>query len=300
MDTHPSSIPAARTAVRTLVCQLLCGTLLLGSASGCATYSAFFPGSTRTDDAGSTAATSATVVISDESRSDQVARVRANAGSDVVPVDAPRFSESPGDSQATPIAADVPSEDVPRRSEPLGQVFRRLEAALDGSDPGATPPPPPRTRALNISDRADAVSPEPAPVHVDRVVSPGTPERVLPQPVDSGDMLTGPSVAGAAATELVPGDTPSSAVPSPLSSPAVPRQLAASSTLTAVEVTLPDVADWSDESRALVASTAVTGIGVNRPRRPAPWWLTIVGLVVLGGLIGLRRRFGRQRGSEPA
>jgi len=65
----------------------------------------------------------------------------------------------------------------------------------------------------------------------------------------------------------------------------------------AVVVRLPDVTDWSvneaQGSLAMIAGeTATTSGSAAVLTRVVPWWITLIGLVAMVGLIGLSRRFG--------
>ena len=229
--------------------------------------------------------------------SDSPARVRANSAGDVVPVDAPaavagtaQLKDSTTTAAQTQRLAPGASASDPNRPARLesGQVFRRLEAALDGSDSNPSPPPPPLARTIRPF-----------------VKSPGSVTGPI-EPAGGSDSLI-PSPSGTIPRLVIEATSPTTspsppASPSSPSSPSRPRDLDPAPAVAAV-VQLPDVTDWSGNeaqgSQSLLAATtahtshtAAAGGSAAVLTRTAPWWITVIGLVAMVGLIGLSRRFG--------
>jgi len=209
---------------------------------------------------------------------DAPARVRANAGGDLVPIDAPVAGTARVDDAAT--ARTLPGLSVsespmakPERRRPAGfdPAFRRLEAALDDSDAGPPPPPPPKPRTI-------------LPAKI--------PQRVVSQPIrpagGSGILIppSARSVSGFSAEAA-----------SPVSGPSEGPRILEPATATAAVVQLPDVTDWSGTVNptngltVAAGSTSVSGSS-EMARRHVPWWIIAIGMFAMGGLIGLSRRLG--------
>jgi hypothetical protein len=210
--------------------------------------------------------------------SDSAARVRANSVGDVVPVDAPatvagtvRLNDTSSVSEARPGRAVVVE---PKLSSPsgFGPVFRRLEAALDGTDSRPSPPPPPplpRTiRALRTSAPVAKGSIEPAG--------------------GSGSSI---SLSAPTDSEPIVQDTVSQVASAAVST--TPRTLEPAPAIAAV-VQLPDVTDWSSAvpSAGVVSEVSTTSGRAFVVARTVPWWITVIGLVSMFVLIGLSRRLG--------
>ena len=223
--------------------------------------------------------------------SDSPARVRANSAGDVVPVDAPAAVAGTAQLKDSTTTAAQPqrlapgaSASDPNRPARLesGQVFRRLEAALDGSDSNPSPPPPPLARTIRPF-----------------VKSPGSVTGPI-EPAGGSDSLI-PSPSGTIPRLVIEATSPttSPSPPASPSSPSRPRDLDPAPAVAAV-VQLPDVTDWSGNeaqgSQSLLAATtahtAAAGGSAAVLTRTAPWWITVIGLVAMVGLIGLSRRFG--------
>ncbi len=202
------------------------------------------------------------------------ARVRANTAGDVVPVDVPDVA---GDSRlkdvsppesvsgAATVGSTGPSPGH-NRSQEFGRIFMRLKAALAENESRSIIPPPPLPgpkRTPSDSQRHSLFSGSIDPVGGVRTgvrSSNGRRRSLFVEPPG----------------ELVPASVVTAAVVPPLDS----------GELTVIE---------SGSKSAPVQVTAIeAGDGPEPPvvRRPAPWWITVVGLVVMGGLIGLSRRFG--------
>ena len=233
--------------------------------------------------------TASAVTVSDSS-----ARVRANSAGDVVPVDAPaavagtaQLKDSTTTATETQrLALEVAASDPnrPARVE-SGQVLRRLEAALDGTDSNPSPPPPPLARTIRPF-----------------VMSPGAVTGPI-EPAGGSDSLI-PSPTGTIPGLVIESPSPTTfpSFPSASAAPAAPnrpRDLDPAPAVAAV-VQLPDVTDWSGNEAqgslahlaANTANTAATGGSAAVLTRTAPWWITVIGLVAMVGLIGLSRRFG--------
>ena len=201
------------------------------------------------------------------------ARVRANTAGDVVPVDVPDVA---GDSRlkdvsppesvsgAATVGSTGPSPGH-NRSQEFGRIFMRLKAALaENESRSITPPPPlPRPkRAPSGSQRHSLFSGSIDPV---------------------GGVRNGVHSSNGRHRSLFV-EPPDVLVPAPVVAVVVPP-------LDSDELTVTE----ADSKSAPVQVTALgAGDGPELPavRRPAPWWITVVGLVVMGGLIGLSRRFG--------
>ena len=229
--------------------------------------------------------------------SDSPARVRANSAGDVVPVDAPaavagtvQLKDSTTTAAQTQRLAPGASALDPNRPARLesGQVFRRLEAALDGSDSNPSPPPPPLARIIRpfVKSPGSVTGPiEPA----------GGSDSLIPSPSGTLPRL----VIEATSPTTSPSSPEFPAFPAFPASPSRPRDLDPAPAVAAV-VQLPDVTDWSGNeaqgSKSLLAATtaptAAAGGSAGVLTRTAPWWITVIGLVAMVGLIGLSRRFG--------
>ena len=265
MGTDPHS--RCSRAVEALAGLLL--VTVLSASSGCAIA---WPLAGQFDPPAAGNETAAAVTVTDTA-----ARVRANAAGDLVPVDAPAAGTAQiDDSRATRTSPRVSASEAPlaeperRRPAGFGTVFRRLEAALDDSTSGPSPPPPPVPRTTG-----------PASVSR-RVVS-----RLIVPAGGSGSLI--PPTAGSIPEFLTD-------VTSPDDRSETPRILDPAPAIAAV-VRLPDVTDWSitegSGSEAAVAGERPSASGSTAmARRGAPWWITVIGLVVMVGLIGLSRRLG--------
>ncbi|MFP6700719.1 MAG: hypothetical protein VB861_03180 [Planctomycetaceae bacterium] len=209
--------------------------------------------------------------------SDSAARVRANSVGDVVPVDAPatvagtvRLNDASAVSEARPGRAVIVE---PKLSSPsgFGPVFRRLEAALDGTDSRPSPPPPPLPRTI----RALRTS---APVAKGSIEPAG----------GSGSSI---SLSAPADSEPIVQDTVSQVASAAVST--TPRTLEPAPAIAAV-VQLPDVTDWSSAvpSAGVVSEGSTTSGRAFVVARTVPWWITVIGLVSMFVLIGLSRRLG--------
>lgn len=201
------------------------------------------------------------------------ARVRANTAGDVVPVD---VLDVAGDSRVKDVS---PPESVSRaatvgptgpspghnRSQEFGRIFMRLKAALAENESRSIAPPPPLPRPkrdLSGSRRHSLFSGSIDPV---------------------GGLRTGIRSANGRHRSLFV-EPPGELVPAPVVAAVVPA-------LDPGELTGTEAVPISTPARV---TTMEAGDGPEPPavRRPAPWWITVVGLVVMGGLIGLSRRFG--------
>ena len=211
--------------------------------------------------------------------SDSAARVRANSVGDVVPVDAPatvagtvRLNDA---SAASAVSEARPGRAVvvePKLSSPsgFGPVFRRLEAALDGTD-SPSPPPPPLPRTIGPLRTSAPVAKGP--------IEPAGGSR-------SSILLSAPRDS-----EPIVQDTVSQVASAPVSQ--IPRTLEPAPSIAAV-VQLPDVTDWSSAvpSAGVVSEVSTTSGRAFVVARTVPWWITVIGLVSMFGLIGLSRRLG--------
>lgn len=243
--------------------------LVLLASSGCASSGVL---STRATAPPLAVGAQATLFLSDAAPGPPaVARVRANTAGDVVPVDVVdvagdvRVNDGPAPesvSGATRVGVTGPSPDHPRSRE-FGRIFMRLKAALDKNETRSIASP----SLLPQRDRPDS-----------RKYS------LFSEPIDAaGGVRTRPDSSNRRHRSLFV-ETPRDLDPAPV---------------VAAVVRPPDSGDWTGtEESATSTLTRVaameTGEGVETPviRRPAPWWITVVGLVVMGGLIGLSRRFG--------
>ena len=285
MDSHPQSKhPRPRAAA----VGLLLATALCCSA-GCATS---WPvvGQLKTPPPEYNAAGKVTL-------SDSSVRVLANSAGDVVPVDVPAAIAGTAQLKDSATAATArqnsahgvaASEPKRRRGAESGQVFRRLEAALDGSDSNPSPPPPPIARSI----RPVVMSPR-------AVTGPTGPIGPI-EPAGLSDSLIPPPTG--TIPEITIEATSSTISPTSSTSPTFstfskrPRDLDPAPAV-AVVVRLPDVTDWSvNEAQgslaAIAGETATTSGSAAVLTRTAPWWITLIGLVAMVGLIGLSRRFG--------
>lgn len=243
---------------------LLLATALL-AASGCATAWPLAGQLNAPPASGTAAAASVT---------DTPARVRANAVGDLVPVDAPAAVAGTVQIDDSPATANLPRRLVPQaqitepaRRSPTGfdPVFRRLEAALNDTDAGPSPPPPPIPRTTG-----------PAP----------TPQRVVSRPIEP---------AGGSGSLIPPSSASIIGIGVETTSPTTgfsetPRTLEPAPAIAAV-VRLPDVTDWSGTEGPGIGPASASGSS-EMARRHVPWWITLFGLVVMVGLIGLSRRLG--------
>lgn len=197
------------------------------------------------------------------------ARVRANAGADGVPVDAPgragaaRLNDGSGD-RPTVERGLAPAEVGPGtpRSRGFQAAFQRLEAALDGSDTNPAPPPPPLPRSL-------------APPTIRLVAA-------------------GPAVVATATAPQFP--DANNTTPPAVTASGLPRPLNPAPALAAV-IRIPDVTDWSE-----LNDEHPTGRN-DADASPGPfrrWWMVGIGLVVLGGLVRFSGRFLRRGGPRAA
>ena len=212
--------------------------------------------------------------------SDSAARVRANSVGDVVPVDAPaavagtaRLNDA---SAASAVSEARPGRAVvvePKLSSPsgFGPVFRRLEAALDGSDSRPSPPPPPLPRTIR-------------PLRTSAPVAKGSIE-------PAGGSGSSISLSAPTDSEPIVQDTVSQVASAPVST--TPRTLEPAPAIAAV-VQLPDVTDWSSAvpSAGVVSEVSTTSGRAFVVARTVPWWITVIGLVSMFGLIGLSRCLG--------
>ena len=279
MDSHPQSKhPRPRAAA----VGLLLATALCCSA-GCAT-SWSVVGQLKAPPPEYNAAGKVTL-------SDSSVRVLANSAGDVVPVDVPAAIAGTAQLKDSATAATArqnsahgvaASEPKRRRGAESGQVFRRLEAALDGSDSNPSPPPPPIARSIRpvvMSPRAVT-----GPIGPIGPIEPaGLSDSLIPPPTG-----TIPEIAIEATSSTI---SPTSSTFSKR-----PRDLDPAPAV-AVVVRLPDVTDWSvNEAQgslaAIAGETATTSGSAAVLTRTVPWWITLIGLVAMVGLIGLSRRFG--------
>lgn len=273
MDSHPQSKhPRPRAAA----VGLLLATALCCSA-GCAT-SWSVVGQLKAPPPEYNAAGKVTL-------SDSSVRVLANSAGDVVPVDVPAAIAGTAQLKDSATAATArqnsahgvaASEPKRRRGAESGQVFRRLEAALDGSDSNPSPPPPPIARSI----RPVVMSPRAVTGPIGPIEPAGLSDSLIPPPTG-----TIPEIAIEATSSTI----------SPTFSKS-PRDLDPAPAV-AVVVRLPDVTDWSvNEAQgslaAIAGETATTSGSAAVLTRTVPWWITLIGLVAMVGLIGLSRRFG--------
>ena len=279
MDSHPQSKhPRPRAAA----VGLLLATALCCSA-GCAT-SWSVVGQLKAPPPEYNAAGKVTL-------SDSSVRVLANSAGDVVPVDVPAAIAGTAQLKDSATAATArqnsahgvaASEPKRRRGAESGQVFRRLEAALDGSDSNPSPPPPPIARSI----RPVVMSPRAVPGPIGPIEPAGLSDSLIPPPTG-----TIPEIAIEATSSTI---SPTSPTFSTFSKR--PRDLDPAPAV-AVVVRLPDVTDWSvNEAQgslaAIAGETATTSGSAAVLTRTVPWWITLIGLVAMVGLIGLSRRFG--------
>ena len=244
---------------------LLAGTTLLVS-SGCVTA---WP--LAGHDAPPVEQSAATVSVTDVA-----ARVRANAAGDLVPVDAPvaiggtaMVKGSSGSATAKNVAAEPePVDPESRRPVGFGQALSRLEAALQETD---SPPAPPVPRVTTSVKHPEAKVPGAI------------------EPVSSGPVIR-PAVVP------IPQVVVESTVPDELSKTLETPGALKPGLAPAAVVRLPAVIDWSrDESPSAVGSVQATVSRTpptSQVHRHVPWWLTVIGLVGMAGLIGLSRRLG--------
>ena len=197
------------------------------------------------------------------------ARVRANTAGDVVPVDVPDVAgdlkvndDSPPPENVSG-AVTVSSKSSPGHndSQEFGRIFTRLKAALAENESRSIAPPPPLPRAKR--DRPDAKRHSLFSGSIDPVGGVRTRTR--------SSKGRNPSLFAEPPGELVPARVVAAVVPEELT-----------------------VTDTGSKTAPVQVSTMGVVDGAESPvvRRPAPWWITVVGLVVMGGLIGLSRRFG--------
>ena len=202
------------------------------------------------------------------------ARVRANTAGDVVPVDVPDVagdlrvndaSPPPKNvSEAATVSSTNPSSGR-NDSQEIGRIFTRLKAALAENESRSIAPPPPLPRPRR--DLPDAKRHSLFSGSIDPVGG------VRTRPRSSKGR--NPSLFVEPPGELVPARVVAAVVPE-----VVPEVLT--------------VTDAGSKTAPVQVSTIGMVDGAESPvvRRPAPWWITVVGLVVMGGLIGLSRRFG--------
>ena len=202
------------------------------------------------------------------------ARVRANTAGDVVPVDVPDVAGDLRVNDASPTPKNVSGAATVRSTNPssghndsqeIGRIFTRLKAALAENESRSIAPPPPLPRPkrdLPDAKRHSLFSGSIDPVGGVRTRAPSSKGR-------NRSLFVEPP------GELVPGAVVAAVVP-----PVAPDALT--------------VTDAGSITAPVQVNTmgAVDGAGSPAVRRPAPWWITVVGLVVMGGLIGLSRRFG--------
>lgn len=243
--------------------------LVLLVSSGCASSGAL---STRATTASLAGGAEAILFLNDAAAGPPaVARVRANTAGDVVPVDVPdvagdvRVNDGPAAesvSGAARVGVTGPSPDQPRSRE-FGRIFMRLKAALDKNETRSIVSPPPLPKRDHPDSRKHSL---------------------FSEPIDpTGRVRTRPDSSNRRHRSLFV-ETPRDLDPAPV---------------VAAVVRPSDSSDWTgtDESATSTLTRVAameTGEGVETLviRRPAPWWITVVGLVVMGGLIGLSRRFG--------
>ncbi len=211
--------------------------------------------------------------------SDSAARVRANSVGDVVPVDAPaavagtaRLNDASTGSAVSEVRPGRAVVVEPKLSpDGFGPVFRRLEAALDGTDSRHSPPPPPLPRTIRPIQTS-------APVAQGGIEPAGGSRSsiLLSAPTDSDRIVqdTGTQVGLASVSKT-------------------PRTLEPAPAIAAV-VQLPDVTDWSSAgaSAGVVSEVSMTSGRAFVVARTVPWWITVIALVSMFGLIGLSRRLG--------
>ena len=202
------------------------------------------------------------------------ARVRANTAGDVVPVDVPDVAgdlkvndDSPPPENVSGAATVSSTNPSPGHndSQEFGRIFTRLKAALAENESRSIAPPPPLPRSKR--DRPDAKRHSLFSGSIDPVGGVRTRTR--------SSKGRNPSLFAEPPGELVPARVVAAVV-----SPVVPEELT--------------VTDTGSKTAPVQVSTMGVVDGAESPvvRRPAPWWITVVGLVVMGGLIGLSRRFG--------
>jgi len=202
------------------------------------------------------------------------ARVRANTAGDVVPVDVPDVAgelkvndDSPPPENVSGAATVSSKNSSPGHndSQEFGRIFTRLKAALAENESRSIAPPPPLPRSKR--DRPDAKRHSLFSGSIDPVGGVRTRTR--------SSKGRNPSLFAEPPGELVPARVVAAVVP-----PVVPEELT--------------VTDAGSKTAPVQVSTMGVVDGAESPvvRRPAPWWITVVGLVVMGGLIGLSRRFG--------
>ena len=202
------------------------------------------------------------------------ARVRANTAGDVVPVDVPDVAgelkvndDSPPPENVSGAATVSSKNSSPGHndSQEFGRIFTRLKAALAENESRSIAPPPPLPRSKR--DRPDAKRHSLFSGSIDPVGGVRTRTR--------SSKGRNPSLFAEPPGELVPARVVAAVV-----SPVVPEELTVTAT--------------GSKTAPVQVSTMGVVDGAESPvvRRPAPWWLTVVGLVVMGGLIGLSRRFG--------
>ena len=201
------------------------------------------------------------------------ARVRANTAGDVVPVDVPdvagdlKLNDDSPPPENVSGAVTVSSKSSPGHndSQEFGRIFTRLKAALAENESRSIAPPPPLPRPKR--DRPGGKRHSLFSGSIDPVGGVRTRTR--------SSKGRNPSLFAEPPGELVPARVVAAVV-----SPVVPEELT--------------VTDTGSKTAPVQVSTMGVADGAESPavRRPAPWWITVVGLVVMGGLIGLSRRFG--------
>ena len=202
------------------------------------------------------------------------ARVRANTAGDVVPVDVPDVAgdlnvndDSPPPENVSGAATVSSKNSSPGHndSQEFGRIFTRLKAALAENESRSIAPPPPLPRPKR--DRPGGKRHSLFSGSIDPVGGVRTRTR--------SSKGRNPSLFAEPPGELVPARVVAAVV-----SPVVPEELT--------------VTDAGSKTAPVQVSTMGVADGAESPavRRPAPWWITVVGLVVMGGLIGLSRRFG--------
>ncbi|MBO50852.1 MAG: hypothetical protein CMJ69_08695 [Planctomycetaceae bacterium] len=206
------------------------------------------------------------------------ARVRANTAGDVVPVDVPDVAgdlkvndDSPPPENVSGAATVSSKNSSPGHndSQEFGRIFTRLKAALAEKESRSIAPPPPLPRPKR--DRPGGKRHSLFSGSIDPVGGARTRTR--------SSKGRNPSLFAEPPGELVPARVVAAVVP-PVVAEVVPEELT--------------VTDAGSETASVQVSTMGVADGAESPavRRPAPWWITVVGLVVMGGLIGLSRRFG--------
>ncbi len=214
------------------------------------------------------------------------ARVRANTAGDVVPVDVPDVAgdlnvndDSPPPENVSGAATVSSKNSSPGHndSQEFGRIFTRLKAALAENESRSIAPPPPLPRPKR--DRPGGKRHSLFSGSIDPVGGVRTRTR--------SSKGRNPSLFAEPPGELVPARVVAAVVP-----PVVPEVVPELVPELVPEVLT--VTDAGSKTAPVQVSTMGVADGAESPavRRPAPWWITVVGLVVMGGLIGLSRRFG--------